>query len=89
MTMVMLSIATSIDALAIGLSLSLLNVSIWTPALIIGVVAGLFTTLGMHLGRLVGSMSRVSRWAEGLGGAVLLLIGFNILRAHEALAFLL
>ncbi len=37
----MLSVATSIDALAVGLSLSLLQVSIWAPAVIIGVVAGL------------------------------------------------
>ena len=41
--MVMLSIATSIDALAVGLSLALLGISIWWPALVIGVVAGVMT----------------------------------------------
>lgn len=88
MTMVMLSVATSIDALAVGLSLSMINVSIWTPALIIGLVAGAFTTLGMHLGKMIGSMDQLSRWAETTGGTVLLAIGVNILREHNALAFL-
>jgi putative Mn2+ efflux pump MntP len=88
MTMVMLSVATSIDALAVGLSLSLINVSIWTPALIIGLVAGVFTTVGMHLGKVIGSMAQLSRWAEMTGGVVLLAIGVNILREHGALAFL-
>jgi putative Mn2+ efflux pump MntP len=89
MTMVMLSVATSIDALAVGLSLSMINVSIWTPALIIGLVAGVFTTVGMHLGKVIGSMAQLSRWAEMTGGIVLLAIGVNILREHEALAFLI
>ena len=88
MTMVMLSVATSIDALAVGLSLSMIQVAIWTPALIIGVVAGAFTTAGMHLGKLVGSISQLSRWAELTGGIVLLAIGVNILREHGALDFL-
>jgi putative Mn2+ efflux pump MntP len=88
LTMVMLSIATSIDALAVGLSLSMISVSIWTPALIIGLVAGAFTTAGMHLGKKIGSAPRMSHYAEALGGIVLLLIGFNILREHGALGFL-
>lgn len=88
LTMVMLSVATSIDALAVGLSLSMISVSIWTPALIIGLVAGAFTTAGMHLGKKIGSATRMSRYAEALGGIVLLLIGFNILREHGALEFL-
>jgi putative Mn2+ efflux pump MntP len=88
LTMVMLSVATSIDALAVGLSLSMISVSIWTPALIIGLVAGAFTTAGMHLGKKIGSATRVSRYAEVFGGVVLLLIGFNILREHGAFGFL-
>ncbi len=86
MTMVLLSIATSIDALAVGLSLSMINISIWTPALIIGLVAGAFTAVGIHLGKMVGRMPQLSRWAETTGGVVLLLIGVNILREHGALA---
>ena len=46
----MLSIATSIDALAVGLSLALLGVSIWYPALVIGIVAGVLTVVGLELG---------------------------------------
>lgn len=88
MTMVMLSVATSIDALAVGLSLSLIDVSIWTPALIIGLVAGAFTTGGMHLGKVIGRVAQLSRWAEITGGLVLLAIGLNILREHGAFAFL-
>jgi len=87
MTLVILSIATSIDALAVGLTLSLLNVSIWKPAVIIGLTAGMFTIVGMRLGQKIGSASRFSRWAEALGGSVLLLIGFNILYEHGALSF--
>jgi putative Mn2+ efflux pump MntP len=81
-TMVMLSIATSIDALAVGLSLSMLKVSIWVPALIIGLIAGAFTTVGMHLGKKLSRIPQLSCYAELMGGVLLLLIGANILREH-------
>jgi len=81
-TMVMLSVATSLDALAVGLSLSMLNVSIWGPALVIGIVAAAFTTLGIHLGKRVSKATRIGRYADLLGGLVLLAIGLNILREH-------
>ena len=87
LTMVMLSVATSIDALAVGLSLSMINVSIWFPAVVIGVVACLFTVVGMHLGRKLGGFTRLSRYAGIIGGAVLLLIGLNILREHGVFTF--
>lgn len=80
MSLVMLSVATSIDALAVGLSMSLLRVSIVAPAVVIGVVAGLFTIVGLHLGKRVARLGRVSIWAEVVGGLVLWLIGLNILR---------
>ncbi len=80
MTLVMLSIATSIDALAVGLSMSMLRVSIITPAIIIGIVAGLFTIAGLHLGQRVSRLTWLSIWAEIVGGLVLWLIGLNILR---------
>lgn len=82
MTMVMLSVATSIDALAVGLSLSMLQVTIWTPALIIGVVACAFTLTGMYLGKTIGNIGRLRRFAEILGALVLIAIGLNILREH-------
>jgi putative Mn2+ efflux pump MntP len=81
-TMVMLSVATSLDALAVGLSLSVVNVSIWTPAVIIGVVACAFTIIGLHFGQRISKAARVRQLADALGGTVLLLIGLNILREH-------
>jgi putative Mn2+ efflux pump MntP len=81
-TLVMLSVATSIDSLAVGLSFSVLNVSIWMPASIIGLVATLLTVIGLKLGCLLGSASRIGSRAEIAGGLVLLGIGFNILHQH-------
>ena len=81
-TLIMLSIATSIDALAAGLSLSILEIAIWKPAMIIGIVATTFTMIGFHLGQLVGAHSRLGNWAEALGGILLLGIGLTILHEH-------
>ena len=83
MTMVMLSVATSIDALAVGLSLSMMQVSIAYPAMIIGIVAGLFTIAGLHLGQRVARLTWLATWAEITGGLVLLAIGLNILREND------
>ncbi len=87
-TLVILSVATSIDALAVGLSISILNVSIWTPALVIGIVAGIFTVVGLQIGKKIGSATRLSRYAGAIGGIVLLAIGFKILHEHGALSLL-
>ncbi len=81
-TMVMLSVATSIDALAVGLTFSMLKVAIIFPALIIGLVAGLMTILGLHLGGMVGTNKSYGSKAELLGGLVLLGIAVNILFKH-------
>jgi len=86
-TLVMLSIATSIDALAVGFSISMLKASIWTPALIIGLVAGMFTVVGLQIGQRIGGATRLSLYAETIGGIVLIAIGFNILHEHGALFF--
>jgi putative Mn2+ efflux pump MntP len=87
-TLVMLSVATSIDALAIGFSLSILDLNIWISAIIIGLVAGLATIAGINLGEKLGSLSLLSRWASVVGGIILLGIGVNILREHSAIPFL-
>jgi putative Mn2+ efflux pump MntP len=79
-SLVMLSVATSIDALAVGFTLALLGVSIWTPAVIIGVVAALFTLLGIYLGARLGRI--VGRSAELIGGLVLIGIGLRVLISH-------
>ena len=85
-TLVMLSVATSIDALAVGFSLSLLKISIWMPALIIGIVAGIFTLIGMRIGERIGAAKRLSFYAETIGGVILIGIGLNILHEHGALS---
>jgi len=81
-TMVLLSVATSIDALAVGTSFALLGISIWIPVIIIGVVAAAFTTLGLHLGSFVSRVERIGKAAEIIGGVVLILIGVRILWDH-------
>ena len=85
-TLIILSIATSIDALAVGLSLSILNISIWVPALVIGIVAAIATGVGLHIGKKVGTASHVGQYAELVGGTVLLLIGVRILYEHGVFA---
>ncbi|MBF0452331.1 MAG: manganese efflux pump [Candidatus Magnetomorum sp.] len=82
LTLVMLSIVTSIDALAVGFSISMLNVSIIFPAIIIGCIATLFTGLGLYIGKTVGASSKLSTSAESIGGIILLMIGGNILLEH-------
>ena len=85
-TLVMLSVATSIDALAVGLSLSILKLSIWFPALIIGLVATLATAAGLQVGKRAGSSSQLSSYAELVGGIVLLAIGLKVLYEHGVLS---
>lgn len=77
--LIMLSVATSIDALAVGFTLAMLAVPIWFPAAVIGVVALCFTAAGLHLGMLLGCQTRLGQRAEVLGGIVLLGIGAKIL----------
>ena len=81
-TMVMLSIAVSIDALAIGVSLAFLGVTIWTPALIIGLVTGVLSLVGLRVGNGVGK--RFGKPVEVLGGLVLIGIGVRIVMSHLA-----
>ena len=66
MTMVALAVATSIDALAVGLTLAMMDVRIWIPALVIGLVACLFTIMGLFLGTRAGDL--FGKWVEVAGG---------------------
>ena len=75
-----LAVATSIDALAVGLSLAALGVSIWVPSVVIGVVAAVLTTVGALFGSRLGR--RFGLWAERFGGIVLIGIGARILLDH-------
>ena len=87
LTMVMLSIAVSIDALAVGLSLAVLNVTIFFPALIIGIVASVTTVIGLYIGKKISEFSHLRVYAEILGGVVLIGISLKILWEHDALPF--
>lgn len=77
--LVMLSIATSIDALAVGLSLSFLEETILIPAIVIGVTTFSLSFLGSYIGKKLGNYSeRIGV----LGGLILILIGVRILLEH-------
>lgn len=72
--------ATSIDAMAVGVGLAFLDVSITTVALAIGFATFAMVTLGIMVGRLLGSIA--GRWAEAVGGVLLIGIGSVILYEH-------
>jgi len=80
MTLLFLSVATSIDALAVGLSFAFLKASIVQASVIIGGVCFLMTAAGMVFGRKLGEL--FGRKAELVGGLVLLGIGIKILWDH-------
>ncbi len=82
-SLLMLSVATSIDALAVGLTLAMLRVSIWMPSLVIGLVAGALTVAGMLLGRRISGLW--GKRVEVFGGLVLCGIGLKILMDHTLL----
>jgi putative Mn2+ efflux pump MntP len=75
-----LSVATSLDALAVGLSLAFLRISVWVPSVVIGVVCAALTALGIGFGSRIGR--RFGRWPAAVGGLVLLGIGIKILAGH-------
>jgi len=79
-SLVVLSVATSIDAFAVGLSLALLGIDIWYPALIIGLVTLALTATGLHLGKRFGAL--LGRRMEIAGGVILIAIGVRILIEH-------
>jgi putative Mn2+ efflux pump MntP len=75
-----LSIATSIDSLGVGLSLAFVESKVWLAALIVGSVCFLITAAGFYTGRRIGGW--VGRWADAIGGLVLIGIGARILITH-------
>jgi putative Mn2+ efflux pump MntP len=74
------SVATSIDAFAVGLSFAWLAVEIWYPAAVIGVITAGLTFVGMRLGAALGA--RFGRVMEVVGGLVLIGIGVRIVIEH-------
>ena len=79
-TMLPLSIATSIDALAIGITFAFLKVNIIIAALIITITTFLISIIGVIIGNKVGN--KFEKKAEFLGGIILLIIGIKILLEH-------
>ncbi len=75
-TLVLLSFAVSIDALAVGLSLGVLGISVWYPAVVIGLVTVLLSLAGLRLGNDFGK--RLGKPVEIIGGLVLIGIGLRI-----------
>lgn len=82
-TMLLLAIATSIDALAVGVSFAFLRVDLLRSVLLIGLTTLLFSMAGLKIGHLFGSRFRCG--AEVLGGVILILLGVKILIEHTLL----
>lgn len=80
MTMVMLSVATSIDALAVGLSLAVLDINIWYPSLMIGLITALMSLMAIRIGKKLGSL--FGKKMEVAGGLILIGIGIKIVLTH-------
>ena len=80
-TMLVMAIATSIDALAVGISLAMAgNVSIWTAVLLIGMITCFMSASGVKIGNIFGS--RYEKIAQIAGGVILILLGTKILLEH-------
>jgi manganese efflux pump family protein len=79
-TLILLSIATSIDALAVGISFSILNINIIEPILIIGAVTFVMCFFGVLIGDKIGHFFEDK--LEIAGGVILILMGFKILFEH-------
>jgi len=75
-----LAIATSIDALAVGLSFAFLHIVPFIPAVIIGLISGVLSIAGVYSGGKIGHI--LGRRVDILGGVILILIGIKILLEH-------
>lgn len=84
-SLLLLGIATSIDALGVGLSYSLLNKTYILPSIIIGLAALIFSMSGIYLGKILKQI--LKKKAELIGGIILIAIGINIAIEHGAISF--
>ena len=75
-----LAVATSIDALAIGVSMAFLRVNIWSAVMLIGLTTGAFSFAGIYIGKFFGM--RYKSKAEFTGGFILIAMGLKILLEH-------
>ncbi len=78
-----LAIATSIDALAVGVSFAFLGISIVQTIIIIGIITFVLCFLGVIIGEKLGDIFK--NYAEIVGGVILILIGINILLEHTGI----
>lgn len=79
-TMLVLSIATSIDALAIGITFACLKMHILIPVITIGVTTFIISVIGVKIGNRFGD--KYEKKAETMGGVILILLGIKILLEH-------
>jgi len=79
-TMFLLAIATSIDALAVGVSFACIRVKLWSSVIVIGLTTFAFSVLGVKIGNVFGS--KYEKSAGVIGGIILILIGLKILLEH-------
>lgn len=82
-TMLAMAVATSIDALAIGVSLAFLKVNIWQSVILIGLTTAVFSGTGVYIGNIFGN--RYKSKAEFAGGFILVVMGLKILLDHTIL----
>ena len=82
-TMLLLAVATSIDALAVGITFAFLRVRILPAVLLIGCITFLLSMLGVKAGSLFGE--KYQKKAEIAGGIILILLGIKILLEHLGL----
>ena len=75
-----LAVATSIDALAVGLTFAFIKVNITLAVVTIGITAFLATVVSFLIGKKLGKLA--GRWAELIGGLILLVIGIRIVVTH-------
>lgn len=78
--MLPVALATSIDAMAVGVSLSFNDVNIWMAVLAIGIITALFSGAGVYIGNMFGN--RYKSKAEMTGGLILVVMGVKILLEH-------
>lgn len=79
-TLILQAIATSIDALAVGIGFAVIKVDIFNAALSIGIITFINSIIGSNLGRKFGELFKQK--AEILGGAILVIIGLKIFIEH-------
>ena len=80
MTMLIMAVATSVDALAVGITFAFLDVNIWVATALIGATTFILSAVGVKVGNVFGAGKK--NIAEIVGGVILILLGVKILLQH-------